>query len=115
MTFTFVIYGLCWGVDCISSLHLVVLEFYVVPLFGTYSSCISFCLTFCDCDFHSVGCKVAVLLASAACHLVDEAKTLVQASWLEGLVPVHWWLELGFVLPGGRAISKGMSRGPWAQ
>ena len=62
-----------------------------------------------------MGCKVAVLLASAACHLVDEAKALVQASWLEGLVPVHWWLELGFVLPGGRAISKGMSRGPWAQ
>ena len=105
-----------WGVDCISSLHLVVLlDFYVVPLFGTYSSCISFCLTFCDCDFHSAGCKVVVLLASAVCHLVGEAKKFVQASWLEGLAPAHWWVELGFVLLGGRAISRGMSRGLWAQ
>ena len=78
MTFTFVIYGLFWGVDCISSLHLVVLlDFYVVPLFGTYSSCISFCLTFCDCGFYSEDCMVVVLLASAVCHLVGEAKKFV--------------------------------------
>ena len=73
MTFTIVIYGLCWGVDCISSLHLVVLEFYVVPLFGTYSSCISFCLTFCDCGFYSEDCMVGVLFASAVFPLLDEA------------------------------------------
>ena len=103
------------GIDCISPLYLVVLlEFYLVPLFGTYSSCISFCLTSCDYDFHSAGCKV-VVLASAVCHLVDEAKKLVQASWLEELVPAHWWVELGFVLLVGRAISRGMSRGLWAQ
>ena len=53
-----------------------------------------------------MGCKVAVLLASAACHLVDEAKALVQASWLEGLVPVHWWLELGLGQGGQGSVKE---------
>ena len=69
----FVVYGL-FQVDCLSPLHLVVLlGFYLVPSSGTYSSAISFCLTFCDCDFRSSGCRVVVLLASAVCPLVDEA------------------------------------------
>ena len=48
--------------------------------------------------------------------LVGEADLEACSGFLVGgAVPLHWWLELGFVLPGGRAISKGMSRGPWAQ
>ena len=58
----------------LSPFHLVVLlGFYLVPTFGTYSSAVSFCLTSCDCGFHSTGCRIAVLLASAVCPLVDEA------------------------------------------
>ena len=29
----------------------------------------------------------------------------MQASWWEGLVPAHWWVELGFVPLMGRAMS----------
>ena len=48
------------------------LGFYLVPSSGTYSSTISLCLTFCDCDFCSTGCRVVVHLVSAVCPLVDE-------------------------------------------
>ena len=36
---------------------------------------------------------------------MDEAKRLVQASWWEGLVPAHSWVELALVPPVGRAMS----------
>ena len=44
------------------------------------------------------------------------SKRLVQASWWEGVVPAHWWLELGLVPLAGRAVSRGLfSRLLWAQ
>ena len=61
-------------VDCLPPLHLVVLlGFYLVPLSGAYSPAILFCLTFCDCNFHSTSCRPVVILVSAVCSLVDEA------------------------------------------
>ena len=36
---------------------------------------------------------------------------LVQASWWEGLVPVHWWVMLGLIPLVGRAMSRGVFRG----
>ena len=33
------------------------------------------------------------------------SKRLLQASWWEGLVPAHWWVELGLVPLVGRAMS----------
>ena len=72
--------------EVLSPLHFVVfLGFYLVPSSGTYS--FSFCLTFCDCGFHSTGCRVVVPLASGVCPLVDEAS-------LRGLCR----------LPGGRGF-----------
>ena len=105
--------------DCLSPIHLVVLlRFYLVPLSGTYSSADSFCLTFCDCGFHSIGCRVVVLLGF--CCLPpggwDWCKGLVQASWWEGLVSAHLWVELGLVPLVGRALSRGVFNGQlWAQ
>ena len=31
---------------------------------------------------------------------------LVQASWWEGLMPTHWWVELGLVSLVGRVVSR---------
>ena len=39
---------------------------------------------------------------------------LVYTSWREGLVPVHWWVELGLGPLVGRAVSRGMSRGTYS-
>ena len=36
---------------------------------------------------------------------------LVQASVWEGLVPAHWWVELGLVPLMGRAMSRGVFSG----
>lgn len=33
---------------------------------------------------------------------------LVKVSWLRGLLPVFWWLELDLVLLKGSAISRGV-------
>ena len=33
---------------------------------------------------------------------------LGQASWWEGLVPAHWWVELGFVPLVSRAMLRGI-------
>ena len=66
-------------VGCLSPLHLVVLGFYLVPPSGTCPSAVSFCLASCDCGFHSAGCST-VVVASAMCSLVDEAKRFVQIS-----------------------------------
>ena len=49
-----------------------------------------------------------VVLASAVCPLVDEAKRLVQASWWHGLVPAHSWVELGLVPLVGWTMSGGV-------
>ena len=57
---------------CISTSLVILLGFYLFPSSGTYSPALSFCLTFCDCDFCSAGCRV-VFLASAACPLMNEA------------------------------------------
>ena len=98
-------------VDGLSPLHLfILLGFYLVPSSGTYSCAISFCLTFCDCGFCSAGCGVVVLLVSAVCPLVwmRLSKRLLQASWWEGLVPAHWWVELGLISLVGRAVSGGV-------
>ena len=39
------------------------------------------------------------------------SKQLLQASWYEGLVPAHWWVELLLVPLVGRAIPRDMTRG----
>ena len=45
----------------------------------------SFWLAFCDCGFRSGGWGILVL-ASSVCFLMNEDKSLMQASWWEGLV-----------------------------
>ena len=51
-------------------------------------------------------------LASGVCPLVGEAGLEACAGFLvEGLVPVHWWVELGLGPLVGRAVSMGVSRG----
>ena len=39
---------------------------------------------------------------------MDEAKRFVQVSSWERLVPAHWWVQLGLVPLGGRAMSRGV-------
>lgn len=73
---------------------------------GHISSAVSLCVTFYDCSAHSSGCKVIVVLASAAC-LVDKA----------GLRGLCWLLEGGtgscplvigaWPCPGGQGHVKG--------
>ena len=63
-------------------------------------------------EFMDLVCRLlnCSFLGSNVCPLVSEAG-LVQASWQEGLVPAHWWVELGLGLLVGRAMSRGVSRG----
>ena len=93
-------------VACLSPLYLVVLlGFYLVPLSGTYSLGISFCVIFFDCSFHSAGCKVVVFLASVLCPLVNEAdlrslhrlpggKDLFLPTHVSRWVLYLWWVGL---------------------
>ena len=93
------------------------LGFYLVPLSGTYSSAFSFCLTFCDCSFHSTGCRV-VVLAFAVSPVVDEAGLrglcrlpggrdwfLPTGGW--SWVLTLYWAKLGLVHLVGKAMSGG--------
>lgn len=50
----------------------VLLEFSLVPLSGTYFPAISFFLTFCVCGLHSSGYRSVAPLASSICPLVGE-------------------------------------------
>ena len=63
-------------------------------------------------EFMDLVCRLlnCSFLGSSVCPLVSKAG-LVQASWQEGLVPAHWWMELGLGLLVGRAMSRGVSRG----
>ena len=55
---------------------------------------------------------VLVPLASVVCLLwVRWTQGLLQASWLEGLVLSYWWVKLGLVPLGVRAMSSGVFRG----
>ena len=36
----------------------------------------------------------------------EASLSLVQAFWWKGLVPAHWWVELGLVPLVGRAMSE---------
>ena len=58
----------------------------------------------------SVPQAVGLLLLSAL-WWVRLVQGLVQASWWEGPVPAHWWVELGLVFLVGRAVSGGVFRG----
>ena len=79
--------------DCLCPLHLVVLlGFYLIPSSGMHSFPVSFCLTFCDCSFYSTGFRAAIILAFVTWNWVGEAKMLMQASWSEEPVSVHWWV-----------------------
>ena len=51
------------------------------------------------------------MLLLSALLWVRLSKRLVPASWLEGLVPAHWWVKLGLVSLMGRAQSMGVFRG----
>ena len=77
-----------------------------------YFSIVSFCLTFYVCGpLYSVF-RVLVPLVHGVCPLVDKAGPgLVQISCLGGLVPSHWWLELGLVPLVVRTMSRDMFRG----
>ena len=61
-----------YTVDCLSLLHLVLLGFYLVPLFGTYFPAVSCCLSFRVCGLLSIGNRIIVIFASDICHLVGE-------------------------------------------
>ena len=58
-------------VDCLSQLHLVVLLGFVWLLHLEQINCLI--LSFCDYNFHSIGCSGVVPLASDICPLVGEA------------------------------------------
>ena len=82
--------------DWLSPVQLVlVLEFYLVPSSGIYSSSVSFCLTFCVYGVCSAGCWIIIHSTSAICPLPGEAGLEACAGFLVGvLVPAHWCLEL---------------------
>ena len=65
----------------------------------------------CVCELSSTGHGIVViLLLVSAPWWVRLVQRLVHASWQEGLVPAHWWVELG---PGplvSRALSRDISR-----
>ena len=72
---------------------------------GTYSSAVSFFLNFCDCSFCS--CRF-VVLAFAVCNLVNGTSSLVQASWLDRFVFVHYWVEQALFSSDGQGCVRGM-------
>ena len=84
------LWSIFW-VICLSPLHLVVfLGFYFVPSSGTYSSSVSFCLTFCVYGVCSADCWIIIHSASAICPLSGEAGLEACAGFLIGvLVPAH--------------------------
>ena len=100
---------MCVCVDYLSPLHLVVLlGFYLVPSSGTYSSAVSFYLTFCDCGFCSAGCSVIVFLSSAVCPLLGEAVGEACAGFLvEGTVSCPLVGRAGSCSSGGQGQDKG--------
>ena len=59
---------------------------------------------------NSVGLLFLLLLVSAS-WWVCLVQGLLQASWWEGLVPAHWWVEQGLIPQLGRAVSRGIFRG----
>ena len=63
---------------------------------------------FCGCGFCSAGCSVVVLLACLLSVLwwMTLPKRCVQVSLWEGLVPAHWWVEVGLVLLVGRVVLR---------
>ena len=68
-------------IHCWSEIQLIsLLGFYLTPSPETYSSVISFCITFCDCSFCSVGYSIVVFLASAICPLERLHKRLCRIS-----------------------------------
>ena len=52
-----------------------------------------------------------IILLGSAPWWVRLVLGLVQAFWWDGLVPAHWWVELGLVPLVSRAMSRGMFRG----
>ena len=48
------------------------------------------------------------LVLESALLWVNLVQGLVRASWWEGLVPVHWWVERGLVTLMGRAMLRGV-------
>ena len=100
-------YWIIFQVDCLTPCHLVVLmEFYLVPSSGTYSSPVSFCLTSCVAVsiLQAAGFWFFLFLLCAPCWM-KMSRRLVQTSWWEGPVPSSWWMELGLVPFVERAMS----------
>ena len=66
----------------------------------------SFCLIFCASGFLSPGFMVIAVPASVLYPCwVRLAQQLVQSLWLEGLLPVFWWVDLSIFLLIVRAMS----------
>lgn len=77
------------------------LGLYLASSSGTYPSAVSNLLRLWF-PFHWL--KIVLLLASAICPLVSEAKRLVLVSQWEGLLPANWWVELSLVTLVGRFV-----------
>ena len=56
----------------------------LVPLSGTYSFAVSFCLPLCDCGFCFTGCWIVVLPAAALCPVVGESVSETCAGCMAG-------------------------------
>ena len=81
--------------------------FYLVPSSKTYFSTTSFCLTFCVCGLLSANWRIIGTLASGVCLLVGEIGSEACADFLvKGLVPAHWWVDLGLIPLVGTVMSR---------
>ena len=114
LSYHFCVFFFRWSA---TSLHCL-LEFYLIPPSGAYSSAISLCLILCDCSFCSAGCRLLFLLLLCSTHLVYEAKRLAQAFCLAvtgfsplvgygmGVVPLVCWAVSRDVFRGQAVCSE---------
>lgn len=80
---------------------------YDIPSSAVYFSVFSFGLTYWVWGLLSAGWKVVVPLnCGVYSPWVGWDQCLVKVSWLEGLVPVSWWMELDLVFLEGSAVSS---------
>jgi len=80
---------------------------YHIPSSAVYFSVFSFGLIYWVWGLLSAGWKVVVPLnCGVYSPWVGWDQCLVKVSWLEGLVPVSWWMELDLVFLEGSAVSS---------
>ena len=104
------LFWILFQVECLFPLHsFYLIDFYYVPSSAACLSVFSFCLIYCVWSLLSSGWKVVVPLNCGVCLLwVELRQCLVKFSWMGGLVPAFWWMDLGLVFLEGSAMSSGV-------